>query len=44
MIIRRDTINEIATWRYKGYTPATIAQLMKIPVADIIAAIKTWKL
>lgn len=44
MITRRDTINEIATWRYKGYTPATIAQLMKIPVADIIAAIKTWKL
>ena len=23
MIIRRDTINAIATWRYKGYTPAT---------------------
>jgi hypothetical protein len=44
MIIRRETINTIATWRYKGYTPATIAQLMKIPVADITAAIKAWRL
>jgi hypothetical protein len=44
MIIRRDTINAIATWRYKGYTPVTIAQLMNIPVADITAAIKTWRL
>jgi hypothetical protein len=44
MIIRRDTINAIATWRYKGYAPATIAQLMNIPVADITAAIKTWRL
>jgi hypothetical protein len=44
MIIRRDTINMIATWRYKGYTPATIAQLMRIPVADITAAIKAWRL
>ena len=44
MIIRRETINAIATWRYKGYTPATIAQLMKIPVADITAAIQAWRL
>ena len=44
MIIRRETINTVATWRYKGYTPATIAQLMKIPVADITAAIQAWRL
>ena len=44
MIVRRDTINAIATWRYKGYGAATIAQLMRIPVADITAAIKAWRL
>ena len=42
MIIRRDTINMIAT--YKGYGIATIAQLMKIPAADIAAAVKAWRL
>ena len=35
MIIRRETINMIATYRYKGYTPATIAQLMNIAVAGV---------
>ncbi len=44
MIIRRETINTIATWRYKGYGAATIAQLMRIPVADVRAAITAWKL
>jgi len=44
MIIRRDTINTIATYRYKGYGIATIAQLMKIPAADIAAAVKAWRL
>jgi hypothetical protein len=44
MIVRRDTINMIATYRYKGYGIATIAQLMKIPAADIAAAVKAWKL
>jgi hypothetical protein len=44
MIISRDTINAIATWRYKGYGVATIAQLMRIPAADVAEAIKTWRL
>lgn len=44
MITQRETINAIATWRYKGYGAATIAQLMRIPVADITAAIKAWRL
>lgn len=44
MIIRRDTINLIATWRYKGYGAATIAQLTGIAVADIRAAIEAWRL
>lgn len=44
MIVRRDTINTIATYRYKGYGIATIAQLMKIPAADIEAAVKAWRL
>jgi hypothetical protein len=34
----------IATYRYKGYGIATIAQLMKIPAADIAAAVKAWRL
>ena len=44
MIVRRETINMIATYRYKGYGIATIAQLMKIPAADIEAAVKAWRL
>ena len=44
MIIRRDTINEIATLKYLGYPVWRIAQLLRIPAADITAAIKTWKL
>lgn len=44
MIIRRDTINAIATWRYKGYGAATIATLMGIAVADVTEAIKAWRL
>jgi hypothetical protein len=44
MIIRRETINEIATLKYLGYPVWRIAELMKIPVADITAAIKAWRL
>jgi hypothetical protein len=44
MIIRRETINEIATLKYLGYPVWRIAELMKIPVADITAAIKSWRL
>jgi hypothetical protein len=44
MIIRRETINEIATLKYLGYPVWRMAQLMKIPAADIAAAIKTWRL
>lgn len=44
MVIRRDTINLIATWRYKGYGAATIARLTGIPVDDVIEAIAAWRL
>ena len=44
MIIRRETLNEIATLKHLGYPVWRIAQLMKIPVADITAAIKAWRL
>jgi hypothetical protein len=44
MIVRRDTINMIATYRYKLYGIAKIARLMKIPAADIEAAVKAWRL
>jgi len=44
MIVRRETINEIATLKYMGYPVWRMAQLLKIPAADIAAAIKTWKL
>ena len=44
MIICRETINEIATLKYLGYPVWRIAELMKIPVADITAAIKAWRL
>jgi hypothetical protein len=44
MIIRRETLNEIATLKYLGYPVWRIAQLLRIASADIDAAIKTWKL
>jgi hypothetical protein len=44
MIIRRETINEIATMRYLGYPVWRIAQLLNIAAADVAEAIKTWKL
>ncbi len=44
MIIRRDTINEIATLKYLGYPVWRMATLLRIPADDIAAAIKTWKL
>jgi hypothetical protein len=44
MIIRRETINEIATLKYLGYPVWRIAALLRIPAADIAAAIKAWKL
>jgi hypothetical protein len=44
MIIRRDTINEIATLKYLGYPVWRIAALLNIAVGDVAEAIKTWKL
>lgn len=44
MIIRRETINEIATLKYLGYPVWRMVALLKIPAADIEAAIKAWKL
>jgi hypothetical protein len=44
MIIRRETLNEISTLKSLGYPVWRMAQLMKIPAADIAAAIKSWRL
>jgi hypothetical protein len=44
MIIRRETINEIATMRYLGYPVWRIAALLNIAVGDVAEAIKTWRL
>ena len=44
MIIRRETLNEISTLKHLGYPVWRIAQLLNIAVADVKAAIKTWKL
>ena len=44
MIIRRETLNEISTLLYNGYTVYGIAEIMNIAVADVIATVKAWKL
>jgi hypothetical protein len=44
MIVRRDTINAIATLKYAGYPVWRMAQLLCIPAADIAEAIENWKL
>lgn len=44
MIIRRETLNEISTLLSKGYTAYGIADIMNIAVADVIAAVKAFKL
>ena len=44
MIIRRETINEIATLRYAGKSAAYIAGFLNIAITDVREAIKTWKL
>ena len=44
MIIRRETLNEIATLKHLGYPVWRIAQLLNIAAADVRAAIAAWKL
>jgi hypothetical protein len=44
MIIRRETLNEISTMRYAGYSVWTIAYVLNLAADDVIAAIKDWKL
>lgn len=44
MIIRRDTLNEIATLKHLGYPVFRIAALMNIAIGDVTEAIKAFKL
>ena len=44
MIIRRETLNEISTLLYNGYTVYGIADILNLAVADVIAAVKAFKL
>ena len=44
MIIRRETLNEISTMWAAGCSYTYIAGTLKIAVADVIAAIKAFKL
>ena len=44
MIIRRETLNEISTLLYQGYTVYGIADILNIAVADVIVTVKAWKL
>ena len=44
MIIRRETLNEISTLLAEGKSFAYIAGFLNIAVADVIAAVKAFKL
>ena len=44
MIIRRETLNEISTLLYNGHTVYGIADILNLAVADVIAAVKAFKL
>lgn len=44
MIIRRETLNEISTLLSEGMSYAYIAGFLNIAVADVIAAVKAFKL
>ena len=44
MIIRRETLNEISTMWYEGYSINAIAYYLNIAVADVRTAIKDFKL
>lgn len=44
MIIRRETLNEISTMLAAGCSYTYIAGTLKIAVADVIDAIKSFKL
>ena len=44
MIIRRETLNEISTMYFEGYTVNAIAYYLNLAVADVRDAIKAFKL
>jgi hypothetical protein len=44
MIIRRETLNEIASLRYAGKSVEFIAGALGLLASDVSAAIKAWKL
>ena len=44
MIIRRETLNEIASLRYAGKSVEYIAATLGLVASDVAAAIKAWKL
>jgi hypothetical protein len=44
MIIRRETLNEISTMLAAGCSLGYIAGTLRIAVADVKAAITTWRL
>ena len=44
MIIRRETLNEISTMYFEGYTVNAIAYYLNLAVTDVVDAIKAFKL
>ncbi len=44
MITRKETLNEIAELRYRGFGTLAIAFILTLVVSDVEAAIKAWKL
>jgi len=44
MIIRRETLNEIASMRYAGKSVEYIAAALGLLASDVAAALKAWKL
>ena len=44
MITNRETVNKIATLRYNGYGVQSIAAILEMAVADVVAVVGAYKL
>ena len=43
MITRKETLNEIAELRYRGFGVQSIAAILNLAVTDVASAIKAYK-
>ena len=44
MIVRKETLNEIATLKALEFRPFAISNMLNLAYEDVVAAIEAWKL